>query len=85
MLTRRLPIHPAGAVSRPHPTHPFRGLRSGFSALHHGDVRSREPQNEHDGVLMSRRDPAARARLTIALRLTAEPGARAGNCDNVLG
>ncbi len=46
-----------------------------------------EPQNEQDGVLMSVRDPAARARLTVPLRPAAEtePGALAGTFDLVLG
>jgi protocatechuate 3,4-dioxygenase, beta subunit len=46
-----------------------------------------EPQNERDGVLMSVRDPAARARLIVPLRppSEAEPGALKGTFDIVLG
>jgi protocatechuate 3,4-dioxygenase, beta subunit len=40
-----------------------------------------EPQNERDGVLMSIRDPAARARLIVPLRPAAEPVALAGTFD----
>jgi protocatechuate 3,4-dioxygenase, beta subunit len=43
-----------------------------------------EPQNERDGVLMSVRDPAARARLIVPLRPAAEPGALAGTFDIIL-
>jgi protocatechuate 3,4-dioxygenase, beta subunit len=43
-----------------------------------------EPQNERDGVLMSIRDPAARARVVVPLRLAAEPGVLAGNFEIVL-
>jgi hypothetical protein len=87
MLPRRLaiPENPAGTISRPHPARPFCGLRSGISAPHHADARGGEPQNEHDGVLMSVRDPAARARLIVPLQPAAEPGALAGTFDIVLG
>jgi protocatechuate 3,4-dioxygenase, beta subunit len=46
-----------------------------------------EPLNERDGVLMSIRDPAARARVIVPLRPAheAEPGALAGTFDIVLG
>jgi protocatechuate 3,4-dioxygenase, beta subunit len=46
-----------------------------------------EPQNEGDGVLMSVRDPAARARLMVPLRpaAEAEPGALAGTFDIAIG
>jgi protocatechuate 3,4-dioxygenase beta subunit len=44
-----------------------------------------EPQNEHDGVLMSVRDPAARARLIVPLHPAAEPDALAGTFDIVIG
>jgi protocatechuate 3,4-dioxygenase, beta subunit len=44
-----------------------------------------ELQNEHDGVLMSVRDPAARARLIVPLRPAAELDALAGTFDIVLG
>jgi len=44
-----------------------------------------EPQNERDGVLMSVRDPAVRARLMVPLQPAAEPGALAGTFDIVLG
>ena len=44
-----------------------------------------EPQNDHDGVLMGVRDPAARARLIVPLEPAAEPGALAGTFDIVLG
>jgi len=44
-----------------------------------------EPQNEHDFVLMSVRDPAARARLIVPLHPAAEPGALAGTFDIVIG
>ena len=44
-----------------------------------------EPLNERDGVLMSVRDLAARARLIVPLQLAAEPGALAGTFDIVLG
>jgi len=44
-----------------------------------------EPLNERDGVLMSVRDPAARARLIVPLRPAAEPGTLAGTFDIVLG
>jgi len=44
-----------------------------------------EPQNEHDGVLMSVRDPVARARLIVPLHPAAEPDALAGTFDIVLG
>jgi protocatechuate 3,4-dioxygenase, beta subunit len=44
-----------------------------------------ESQNEHDGVLMSVRDPAARARLIIPLHPTAEPDTLAGTFDIVVG
>jgi protocatechuate 3,4-dioxygenase beta subunit len=45
-----------------------------------------EPGNERDGVLMSVRDPAARARLIVPLRPAAEaaPGPFAGTFDIVL-
>jgi protocatechuate 3,4-dioxygenase, beta subunit len=43
-----------------------------------------EPQNERDGVLMSIRDPAARARLIVPLRPAAEPGVLAGTFEIVL-
>ena len=43
-----------------------------------------EPQNERDGVLMSIRDPAARARLIVPLRPAAKPEALAGTFDIVL-
>jgi protocatechuate 3,4-dioxygenase beta subunit len=46
-----------------------------------------EPRNERDGVLMGVRDPAARARLIVPLRLAteAEANALAGTFDIVLG
>jgi hypothetical protein len=46
-----------------------------------------EPGNERDGVLMGVHDPAARARLIVALRPAsdAEPNALAGIFDIVLG
>jgi protocatechuate 3,4-dioxygenase beta subunit len=46
-----------------------------------------EPLNERDGVLMSVRDPAARARLIVPLRPAREivPTALAGTFDVVLG
>ena len=46
-----------------------------------------EPQNERDGLLMSVRDPAARARLIVPLQPAPEagPGALAGTFDIVLG
>jgi len=44
-----------------------------------------EPQNEHDGVLLGVRDPAARARLIVPLRPAAEPEALSGTFDIVLG
>jgi protocatechuate 3,4-dioxygenase, beta subunit len=44
-----------------------------------------EPQNEHDFVLMSVRDPAARARLIVPLKPTAEPDALSGTFDIVVG
>jgi protocatechuate 3,4-dioxygenase, beta subunit len=46
-----------------------------------------EPQNERDGLLMSVRDPAARARLIVPLRPAPEagPGALAGTFDIILG
>jgi protocatechuate 3,4-dioxygenase beta subunit len=46
-----------------------------------------EPQNERDGLLMSVRDPAARARLIVPLRPSseAEKAALAGTFDIVLG
>ncbi len=45
-----------------------------------------EPQNEHDGVLMSVRDPGARARLIVPLQpAAAEPDALAGTFDIVIG
>ena len=44
-----------------------------------------EPLNERDGVLMSVRDPAARARLIVPLRPAAEPDTLAGTFDIVLG
>ena len=44
-----------------------------------------EPQNEHDGVLMSVREPAVRARLIVALHPTAEPDKLAGTFDIILG
>jgi hypothetical protein len=46
-----------------------------------------EPLNEHDGVLMGVRDPAARARLIVPLRPASgiEPDALAGTFDIVLG
>ncbi len=44
-----------------------------------------EPQNEHDGVLMSVRDPAARARLIVPLRPAGEPDTLAGTFDIVVG
>jgi protocatechuate 3,4-dioxygenase beta subunit len=44
-----------------------------------------EPLNERDGVLMSVRDPAARARLIVSLLPAIEPGALAGTFDIVLG
>jgi protocatechuate 3,4-dioxygenase, beta subunit len=45
-----------------------------------------EPGNERDGVLMSVRDPAARARLIVPLRPAAErTDDLAGNFDIVLG
>ncbi|MBV8336143.1 MAG: intradiol ring-cleavage dioxygenase, partial [Alphaproteobacteria bacterium] len=43
-----------------------------------------EAQNERDGVLMSIRDPAARARLIVPLRPAVEQGALAGTFDIVL-
>jgi protocatechuate 3,4-dioxygenase, beta subunit len=43
-----------------------------------------EAQNERDGVLMSIRDPAARARLIVPLRPAAEPDALVGTFDIVL-
>jgi protocatechuate 3,4-dioxygenase, beta subunit len=43
-----------------------------------------EPQNERDGVLMSVRDPAARARVIVPLRPAADPGALVGTFDIVL-
>jgi protocatechuate 3,4-dioxygenase beta subunit len=43
-----------------------------------------EPLNERDGVLMSVRDPAARARLVVPLLPAAEPGTLAGTFDIVL-
>jgi len=43
-----------------------------------------ELQNERDGVLMSIRDPAARARLIVPLRPAAEPDALAGTFEIVL-
>lgn len=45
-----------------------------------------EPLNERDALLMSIRDPAARARLIVPLRSApeAEPGALAGTFDIVL-
>ena len=44
-----------------------------------------EPLNGRDGVLMSIRDPAARARLIVPLRSAAEAGALVGTFDIVLG
>jgi protocatechuate 3,4-dioxygenase beta subunit len=46
-----------------------------------------EPQNEHDGVLMNIRDPAARARLIVPLHpdAAAPLGALAGTFDIVIG
>jgi protocatechuate 3,4-dioxygenase beta subunit len=44
-----------------------------------------EPLNARDGVLMSIRDPAARARLIVSLQPAAEAGALAGSFDIVLG
>jgi protocatechuate 3,4-dioxygenase, beta subunit len=44
-----------------------------------------EPQNEGDGVLMSVRDPAARARLIVPLEPATEPDALAGTFDIVIG
>lgn len=44
-----------------------------------------ESQNEHDFVLMSVRDPAARARVIVPLEPATEPGALAGTFDIVLG
>lgn len=46
-----------------------------------------EPLNERDGILMSVRDPAARARLLVPLgpALDTEPNALAGTFDIVLG
>jgi len=44
-----------------------------------------ERQNEHDSVLMSVRDPAARARLIVPLQPAPEPDALAGTFDIVLG
>jgi protocatechuate 3,4-dioxygenase beta subunit len=44
-----------------------------------------ETQNEHDFVLMSVRDPAARARVIVPLEPATEPGALAGTFDIVLG
>jgi protocatechuate 3,4-dioxygenase beta subunit len=44
-----------------------------------------ERQNESDGVLMSVRDPAARARLIVPLRPAAEPDAFTGTFDIVFG
>jgi protocatechuate 3,4-dioxygenase beta subunit len=46
-----------------------------------------EPLNERDGILMSLRDPADRARLIVPLRpaAEAEPNALAGTFDIVLG
>jgi protocatechuate 3,4-dioxygenase beta subunit len=46
-----------------------------------------EPQNEHDTVLMSVRDAAARARLIVPLRpaVEMETNALAGTFDIVLG
>jgi protocatechuate 3,4-dioxygenase beta subunit len=44
-----------------------------------------EPQNERDGLLMSVRDPAARARLIVPLRPASELDALAGTFDIVLG
>lgn len=46
-----------------------------------------EPLNEHDGVLMGVRDPAARARLIVPFRPASEsePNALAGTFDIVLG
>jgi protocatechuate 3,4-dioxygenase beta subunit len=44
-----------------------------------------EPQNERDGVLMSVRDPAARARLIVPLKPAAEPDTLAGTFDVVIG
>jgi hypothetical protein len=32
-----------------------------------GNGRDEQPQNDHDGVLMGVRDPAARARLIVPL------------------
>jgi protocatechuate 3,4-dioxygenase, beta subunit len=43
-----------------------------------------EPLNERDGVLMSVRDAAARARLIVPLRPGAEPDTLAGTFDIVL-
>jgi protocatechuate 3,4-dioxygenase beta subunit len=46
-----------------------------------------EPQNERDGVLMSMRDPTARARLIVTLQSVSdgEPAALTGTFDIVLG
>jgi protocatechuate 3,4-dioxygenase beta subunit len=44
-----------------------------------------EPLNERDDILMSVRDPAARARLIVPLRPAPEAGALAGTFDIVLG
>jgi protocatechuate 3,4-dioxygenase beta subunit len=44
-----------------------------------------EPQNEHDGVLMSVPDPVERARLIVPLRPASEPDALAGTFDIVIG
>ena len=44
-----------------------------------------EPQNEHDGVLLSVRDPAARARLIVPLHPAAEPDPLTGTFDIVIG
>jgi protocatechuate 3,4-dioxygenase beta subunit len=44
-----------------------------------------EPQNEHDFVLMSVRDPAARARLIVSLEPATGPGALAGTFNIMIG
>jgi protocatechuate 3,4-dioxygenase beta subunit len=44
-----------------------------------------EPQNEHDFVLMSVRDPTARSRLIVPLRPASEPDVLSGTFDIVLG
>ena len=58
---------------------------SGFPRLITQMYVAGEPQNDHDGVLMGVRDPAARARLIVPLEPAAEPGALAGTFDIVLG